>query len=189
MLQNRVDAAIAEGVRHVVLDVTRVTELDSTGARILQQADERLRAAGCRLLLCGPGTRPGIASLVADHGLADTLTPDRMFPDLDHALERCEDELLATRRAAAGTLDEEALERLELVRDLPPEGVAAMRSAMARREYGAGQVIFTRADPGDALYLIARGSASAWLDETRLMTFSRGTFFGEMALLDRERRS
>jgi len=41
--------------------------------------------------------------------------------------------------------------------------------------------------------VIARGSASAWLrdpsGERRLITFSQGTFFGEMALLDRERRS
>ena len=45
MLHNRIDAAIAEDVRYIVLDVTRVTELDSTGARIMLQVDERLRAA------------------------------------------------------------------------------------------------------------------------------------------------
>ncbi len=189
MLQNRVDAAIAEGVKYVVLDMTRVTELDSTGARILLQADERLRAAGRRMFMCGPGSRPELARLVADHGVAEAFTPGRIFPDLDRALERCEDELLDTRRAAAAPLAEEALERIELVRDLPPDGVEAMRSAMARREYDAGHVVFCRGDPGDALYLIARGSASVWLGETRLMTFSSGTFFGEMALLDRERRS
>jgi CRP-like cAMP-binding protein len=49
-------------------------------------------------------------------------------------------------------------------------------------------------EDGDALYVIARGSASVWLrdpeaGQRRLMTFSQGTFFGEMALLDRERRS
>jgi CRP-like cAMP-binding protein len=55
-------------------------------------------------------------------------------------------------------------------------------------------VIFRQADESDALYLIASGSASVWLrdhgpGERRLVTFSQGTFFGEMALLDRERRS
>jgi CRP-like cAMP-binding protein len=49
--------------------------------------------------------------------------------------------------------------------------------------------VFSRGDEGNALYVIASGSASAWLGDTRLMTFSKGTFFGEMALLDRERRS
>jgi anti-anti-sigma factor len=189
MLHNRIDAAIAEGVRHVVLDMTRVTELDSTGARIVLQADQRLKAAGCRLFMCGITARAGLAGLVAEHGIGEALTAERTFPDLDRALERCEDELLATRRVATAPLAEEPLERLDLVRELPPEGVAAMRAAMVRREYAAGQVVFSRADPGDALYLIAAGSASAWLDDTRLITFSRGTFFGEMALLDRERRS
>lgn len=65
MLHNRIDAAVAEGVRHVVLDMTRVTELDSTGARIILQADQRLRASGCRLVMCGIAARPSLASLVA----------------------------------------------------------------------------------------------------------------------------
>lgn len=188
-LHNRLDAAVAEGVRHVVLDVARVTELDSTGARLLVQAEGRLRAAGCRLVLCGTAGNPEVAQLVADHGLAQALTGERIFPDMDRALERCEDELLAARRGAAEEPGEEPLERFELVRELPAEGLAALRAALVRREYHAGQAVVARGDPGDALYLIAAGTASAWLDGTRLMTFSRGTFFGEMALLDRERRS
>jgi SulP family sulfate permease len=188
-LHNRVDAAIAEGVRHVVLDVSRVTELDSTGARILLQCDERLRAARCRLLVCGADARPGLAALMADHGISAALTGARLFPDLDRALERCEDELLQERRGTAATEGEAPLEGFAIARGLTAEGLQALRAAMSRREYEAGQVVFDHDDPGDALYVIARGSASAWIDGTRLMTFSRGTFFGEMALLDRERRS
>jgi anti-anti-sigma factor len=188
-LHNRLDAAIADGVRHIALDVTRVTELDSTGARILLQADQRLRASGCQLALCGSESRPELAALLADHGVAEALTASRMFPDLDRALEWCENESLAAQRGAVGAGSEQALERLDIARDVDPADLDALRAALARRDYPAGQDVFSRGDEGDALYVIARGSASAWLGDTRLMTFSTGTFFGEMALLDRERRS
>jgi CRP-like cAMP-binding protein len=177
----------------VILDMSRVSELDSTGARILLQAHERLKAAKCRMALCGTGKRAELAALVEDHGIAEALTPERMFPDLDHALERCEDHLLATCREPIASV-EHAFERLDLVRDVDEQDRDALREALVRREYAPGDTVFRQGEDGNALYVVARGSASAWLrdhemGERRLMTFSQGTFFGEMALLDRERRS
>ena len=188
-LHNRIDSALVEGVRYMAIDVSRVTELDSTGARILLQADERLRASGCSMALCGGQARPELAALLADHGVSEALTPRRMLPDLDRGLEWCENALLATHRTGAPTGAELAFELLEIVRDMEGEDLEALRGALARREYAAGDTVFRRGDEGNALYVIAAGSASAWLDDTRLLTFSRGTFFGEMALLDFERRS
>jgi len=194
MLHNRVDAAIAEGVRYILLDVARVTELDSTGARILMQCDERLRAANCRMVLCGADSRPELAALLGDHGVAEALTRERMFADVDRALEWCEDDLLATLRGAALASGEYPFELLGIVRDVDPADREALRPALERRVYQAGETVFRQGEEGNALYIIACGSASVWLrhaegGERRLMTFSQGTFFGEMALLDRERRS
>ncbi len=194
VLHNRIDAAIAEGVRYVLLDVTRVTELDSTGARFLMQCDERLRAAKCRMVLSGSDSRPELAALLGDHGVAEVLTRERMFADLDRALEWCEDDLLATLRGAELVPGEYPFERLGIVRDVDPDDREVLRPALVRRVYQAGEVVFRQGEQGDALYISAGGSASVWLRRTeggerRLMTFSQGTFFGEMALLDRERRS
>ena len=194
MLHNRVDTAIGEGVRYILLDVTRVTELDSTGARILMQCDERLRAANCRMVLSGSDSRPELAALLGDHGVAEALTRERMFADLDRALEWCENDLLATLRGAALVPGEYPFEQLGIVRDIDPSDREALRPALVRRVYTAGETVFRQGDEGNALHVIALGSASVWLrhaegDERRLMTFSQGTFFGEMALLDRERRS
>jgi len=193
LLHNRIDAAISNGVRYVILDMSRVSELDSTGARILLQAHERLKAAKCRMVLCGTEKRAELSALVADHGIAEALTAERMFPDLDHALERCEDHLLETCRETAASIEHD-LERLDIVRDMAAADLEALRDALVRREYAAGHCVFSQGEDGNALYVIARGAASAWLrdpesGERRLITFSQGTFFGEMALLDRERRS
>ena len=193
LLHNRIDTAISLGVRYVILDMSRVSELDSTGARILLQAHERLKSARCVMVMCGMERRAELSALIVDHGIADAITGERMFTDLDHALERCEDHLLAAHREPlAGT--EHDFATLDLVRGLGDADRAALREALARREYPPGETIFRQGENGDALYVIARGSASVWLrspesGDRRLMTFSQGTFFGEMALLDRERRS
>jgi len=193
LLHNRIDTAISMGVRYVALDMSRVSELDSTGARILLQAHERLKAAKCRLVMCGAERNADLSALVVDHGIADSLTRERMFDDLDHALEQCEDHLLEScRQTVTGT--EHDFDQLDIVRDLGETDRAALRAALVRREYAASHTVFRQGEDGDALYVIARGSASVWLrspegGDRRLMTFSQGTFFGEMALLDRERRS
>jgi len=193
LLHNRIDTAISMGVRYVILDMSRVSELDSTGARILLQAHERLKSAKCLLVMCGADRRAELSALIIDHGIAEALTRERMFDDLDHALERCEDHLLAACREPV-TGAEHDFDRLDLVRDLGEADRAALREALVRREYAASHTVFRQGETGDALYVIASGSASVWLrspesGDRRLMTFSQGTFFGEMALLDRERRS
>ena len=55
-------------------------------------------------------------------------------------------------------------------------------------------MIFREGDPGDELFVIAAGSASASLrqptgGDIRLVTFAPGTVFGELAILDAGPRS
>jgi len=63
-----------------------------------------------------------------------------------------------------------------------------------RVTYEAGQVIFREGDPGNELFIIAKGTASASLRQAgggdiRLVTFAPGTVFGELAVLDAGARS
>jgi CRP-like cAMP-binding protein len=144
-------------------------------------------------VICGAEARAELHALLIDHGVADGFTRERMFRDLDHALEWCENDLLATLRNAAVGGDH-PFDGLDLLRDVSPEDREVLRAALVWREYAPGEIVFRQGDDGDALYVIARGSASVWLRDAasgqrRLMTFSQGTFFGEMALLDQERRS
>lgn len=192
-LHNSIDAAIAEDVRYVILDVSRVNELDSTGARIVLQTQQRMRAAGVHLLMCGHDEHAGTASLLADHSVVEALTRERLFPDLDRALEWCENHLLESVRTGAAAADH-PFELLDVARDLGSEERELLRAALVRREFAPGTAVVSQREPGDALYIIARGSASVRLNddrgrERRLVTFSAGTVFGEMALLDRETRS
>jgi anti-anti-sigma factor len=194
ILHNCIDSAIAQQARYVILDVSRVNELDSTGARIVLQTHERCRAEGVHLVMCGHDDHAQTASLLADHRVAHAITRERMFPDLDHALEWCENELLRSLKTAEAEAGDHPFDLLDITQGLSAEEREVLRAALGRREFAKGETVFAQNDPGDALYMIVRGSASVRLQgeagrERRLVTFSSGTVFGEMALLDREKRS
>ena len=62
------------------------------------------------------------------------------------------------------------------------------------RNYLAGEYIFYQGDPGIGLYIIREGEVSISRegnenDKISLATFSKGDFFGELALIDGETRS
>jgi CRP/FNR family transcriptional regulator, cyclic AMP receptor protein len=81
------------------------------------------------------------------------------------------------------------LERTRLFRGLPPATIQRISALSIRRSYGNGAVIFSQADPGDALYGVVTGkiriSASARDGrEMFLNIMEPGDTFGEIALLD-----
>ena len=192
-LHNRIDAAIDEGVRYIVLDIARVTEIDSTGAQILVQTSRRMKALGVHMLLCGQKASSRTSILLRDHGVTDELTREQFFPDLDRALEWCENHLLTALRSRDAAEGVYPFSQLDIVRGLDAREREAFFGVLERREYLLNTTIFEQGDEGDALYVILRGSASVRMrlpgGDLRLVTFSSGTVFGEMALLDHERRS
>lgn len=195
LLHNRIDTAVADEARYVVLDLTRVNEVDSTSARILLQTWQRMKSSGVHLLMCGHDRYIQTVSVLRDHGVVDALTRERLFPDLDRALEWCENHLLDSVKSGGDAIEDRLFERLDITRGLTPQERETLCGTLERREYPAGSTVFAQGDEGDALYIIVRGTASVRLslDEgrahRRLVTFSVGTVFGEMALLDRGPRS
>ena len=181
-----VDSETAAGTSAVLLELRRVTEIDSTGARILGDIDTALGARGVKLALVLSGRTETAARL------ADIFDPrDRLFPDIDRAIEWAEDDLL--RSAETGPAVELPLDRVPLLRDFTADQTERLRGWLRPVNWPAGHVIFRRGDPGAALYLVTRGRASVHLrhddGDIRLVTFAAGAVFGELALLDRGPRS
>jgi len=170
----------------VLLEMRRITEIDSTGARILGDIDAALAANGIKLALV-LSTRTETAARLADIFHA----PDRFFPDIDRAIEWAEDDLL--RQTATAPSAELPLERLPLLSDFTVDQIACLRNWLEPMAWPAGQVVFHSGDPGSSLYLVTKGRASVHIrhdgGDIRLVTFAPGAVFGELALLDRGPRS
>ncbi|MGH2593263.1 MAG: DUF1003 domain-containing protein [Anaerolineae bacterium] len=76
--------------------------------------------------------------------------------------------------------------------DEDERGVLAQH--IERRRYNPGATIFRDGEPGGAMYVIRSGQVELWLfDEDKhrvvLGTLGEGEFFGELSLLDEERRT
>jgi SulP family sulfate permease len=181
-----VERESARGTVAVLLEMRRITEIDSTGARILGDIDAALAAGGIKLALV-LSKRTETAARLADIFHA----PDRFFPDIDRAIEWAEDDLL--RQTTLVPPAELPLERLPLVSDFTVDQIARLRNWLEPAAWLAGQVVFRRGDPGSSLYLVTQGRASVHIrhdgGDIRLVTFAPGAVFGELALLDRGPRS
>jgi sulfate permease, SulP family len=189
---NEITLQMQQDTRYVILDLRRITEIDSTGSQILQEINADLASHGKPLLLSvAQPSEP--AELLADSGVVDALGKERMFRDLDRAIAWAEDDLL--RGASAGDEPAElALDHAGILAGFTPAEMKKVADRFVRRVYDAGKVIFSEGDPGDELFIVARGTASASLrqpsgGDIRLVTFSPSTVFGELAVLDAGARS
>jgi Na+:H+ antiporter len=91
------------------------------------------------------------------------------------------------------TAPEDLLRTVPFLRDLPVEDFAVLAARLHPQTVAAHEVIFEENDPGDALYIIARGVVrisrredNIWRHIASLMA---GNFFGEGALLDHRPRN
>lgn len=194
-LAAQVETALQEETSYVVLDLKRVNELDSTGARVMQQLQAKLAREGRRLLVSHAQDSALLWSVLKDMGVAAALARDALFADTDAALEWAEDQLIQGSRSGAGLSDEVPLDRLTVLAGLTAAERELVGRALGRRVYQRGDIVIQEGDTDRSLFLISKGTASVKVRlagqdrEKRLASFSAGAVFGEVALLDEEPRS
>jgi MFS superfamily sulfate permease-like transporter len=178
------------GARIVILDLRRVTDIDTSGATILKQIAARCRQRGMTLMVSA--IDPKFAALVAQ-----ALGPGceaTIFADLDAALETAEDRALASAHAA-GSASWRALriEETDLAGGLSEREMTAFRAHLTPCSYQAGAALCRAGEPADKLWILTRGCVSVRLaggrSERRIAGLGPGTAVGEMGLLDRRPRS
>jgi CRP-like cAMP-binding protein len=87
-----------------------------------------------------------------------------------------------------------SLQSIPLFKSLNKRDIAGLLGIIHDRNYIAGEYIFYQGDPGLGLYLIREGEIqiireSEKGDKVPLAVFHKGDFFGELALVDSEKRS
>jgi len=81
------------------------------------------------------------------------------------------------------------LAEMELFKGRKDDTLADLEARLTHRICAAGEVVYSRGEPGDALFMIRRGSVKIFAPigagRTRhIATFGRGDFFGGLAFLD-----
>ena len=184
----------------VLLDMRRVQSMDYTAAHLFEQMHDRLREHGGELLFCGmPSSLPSRQDI---HRYLDSLGlvgggdgGIRVFETRDEALEWMENRILEGA-GWTGTERQAPLElgKIELLHDVDAAMIEELQRSMQKRSVRAGEKIFSLGDEGDEVFLVRSGTVRILLPlkggmRHHLATFRRGDFFGEMAFLDRGKRS
>ncbi|HEV8325368.1 MAG TPA: Npt1/Npt2 family nucleotide transporter [Myxococcota bacterium] len=81
------------------------------------------------------------------------------------------------------------LRGVPLFAELSGEDLRQVAEIVEEVEFEAGDLIFRKGDPGEALYLIVRGRVVARDREYEIAQFGPKEFFGDLAVLDHEPRS
>jgi MFS superfamily sulfate permease-like transporter len=178
----------------VILDLRRLSYIDTTGARILLEIRTDLSGSATNLGLVLP-SRNDIAMRLKDFGVLEKIPDNQTFEDVDRAIEWAEEELI--RKVLGNELSatqEVPLEDVGILQNFALEEISALKPRLKRVTYAKGDVIFQQGDSGDELFMVIQGMASAYIRqvggrEIRLVTFTPGTVFGELAILDEGPRS
>ena len=194
-LIHQIETAVKDGATAVIVDLKRVTDIDSTGVRFLVRAHDAMVKQGRFLLLSSVEEHSRLGQFLRDMGAVAALSKGRVFVDLDQALEWAEDHLILSELGDIELGAEFPFGQLDLFAGLDTAKIEAVRGLLSRRVYARGETVFREGDPGQQLFVIAKGEASVRIHpagatrDIRLVTFSPGTVFGEVALLDTEVRS
>ncbi len=194
-IEQALDAARADGARHLILDMRRVDSIDLSGARRLVQLCERNWRAGVSLVVTP--VRPGFAvhDSLDQFGLLVRLRAGQLAETLEAGLARVETLLLASfGGSGAATLDAAtAFGSL----GLPSGAIAALLALADEVVVPGGEALMRAGDPADAVYLLLEGTLDITMPPAgprqaapvylgRLMP---GALVGEMALISGAPRS
>jgi SulP family sulfate permease len=180
---------------YCILDMKRVNEIDSTGAKILGQISKKVTASGKYLLISYLKDNPSLSNVLKAMGVYKVLSEDCFFPDTDAALEWAEDNVLTQSLEPAGASGAIQLEQMDILRDFSPQEVHALERKLMRKAFIKGEIIVKEGDTDRNLFFLVKGLVSVriHLPESdrykRLVTYSSGVTFGEMAFLDGSPRS
>jgi CRP-like cAMP-binding protein/anti-anti-sigma regulatory factor len=192
-LLDEIATATRQETRSLILDLRRTSEVDSTGARIILDIQTDVTRKGARLGLV-LSKRSDVMLRLKDFGVLEKVSIDQIFEDGDRAIEWAEDNLLRDVLDELPPIQEIPLDQVGVLYNFDPNEIAVLKGRLTRITHPKGGVIFRQGDGGTDLFMVTKGTASAYIHQEtgrdiRLVTFAPGTVFGELAILDAGPRS
>jgi sulfate permease, SulP family len=174
--------------RFLLFDFRLVTGIDSSATHSFTQIKRAADALSTQLVLVN--LTPALAAAFANIGL--TARDVIAIPDLDRALEHCENEIIQRHSGA----DDEARSLVDwLVEALGDRALAENLAAQCRRlDFKAGEVLAQQGDPADSMHFVVEGRVGIIVGleggrSVRVRSLGRHTTIGEMGLITGRPRS
>lgn len=178
----------------VILDMNRVTHVDLSAIKILQQIANRLHRNHGELIFATVRSGRGLSrkakktlKKISPHGHNATV---KTFIDADEAIEYAEDALLTLLGVKAVSPENPmTLQEMSFLCAFTAAELAVLRNNLHEQWLGKGDYLFRAGDWGDQLYIVVSGEIDVLLPfgkhhHKRIATFGPGTYLGEVAFLE-----
>ncbi len=183
--------------RRLIIDLKRVRSIDFTAVNMLKQIHRKVHEHDG--ILCLSSIKAGLAGGITmleymnELGFAQENESLKITASLEEAIQWSEDSLLAEHQVVRDPRPFE-IEQFSLFRGIPEEVMAIIAGSIELRQLPAGQKVFSQGEMSDEIFFIRSGAVKISLalqggGSHELATFQKGDFFGEMAFLDKDRRS
>lgn len=180
---------LAREADYLILDVRRVTRADAAACRLLADFQRTLQARGDRLIFANLSAEGPLAGLHAALTKALGDLAGISFDSRDHALEHCEDRLIA-ESLPDGDGGATGPESFDLFRGLSAGDLDRLRAVAIATSHPAGTILAREGEIADHFYAIVSGRVAvcAKMDgangrRLRLGALGPGQGFGERALI------
>ena len=182
---------------YFVIDMKHVSHISSAASRLFADFIDTLHGSAKRLLFTETHDKSMFRSQLTEQIGSEAAAGIFDFPDSDRAIEWCESQLLATLReehdCSAHSPRIELAEHA-LAAGMPDEQYGRLLRVARKVEFAAGDVIVRAGDEAESMFLIVDGEVEVFIRtsgdiEKRLTTLNAGMSFGEMAMVNRERRT
>ena len=187
--------------KFILLDMRRVQSIDYTAVNMLKQILARItKRSGYLMFASVPMSLPSgqnVKKYLKNLGLIETENL-KFFDDLDSALAWTEDEILREENYLSMHADKVLeLSEIELFKDFSHDALKNLAACMVEKSFKPEELIFGVDTPeaeSDKMYFIKKGTVKIVLPLSggltyHLSSFTKGGFFGDMAFLDKGKRS
>ncbi|PWC83853.1 hypothetical protein TSH100_19650 [Azospirillum sp. TSH100] len=187
-IRDRLGRGDTRPLRFLIIDFRHIKGMDSAAAGVFRRIRNLMEAAGATLVLSA------LPATVEDAFRTCGLDPDRdpvlrRAPDLDHALEACEEALLAESGGGTGAAgaDTPLLRHLEAMTGPHPRLADAV-AALDTLHLEPDELLIRAGEAASDVFIIGRGRVKVQIAlpdgrTLRLRTMTAGAVVGEIALL------
>lgn len=180
----RIRTSLVE-TRFAILDFHLVRGIDASSTLVLAKLQNVCERSDIQLIFTG--LSPEVETVLKRNAFDFARPGLHRFDDLDHALEWCENLLLAEAKDLAATTRADA--------SLDPEDLRALAAFFETVSLPSGARLAAQGEAGDTMFMVESGRVGVYLrlSETgavkRLRSYGAGTVLGEMGLYTRAPRS
>jgi SulP family sulfate permease len=180
LIRSRAERGDMATLRFAVIDFDHVTGIDSSASYAFRRMHQMAIQKGFVLVLTGLNEQLAEQLSNDDQAPAEHL---RLFVDLDHGLEWCENRVLdhlgAGRSRESQTLFQRVADHFD------DRTLGDFRSYFAEVRFPAGHELLRQGDPGGDLYFLEQGEVSVYLTSkggqtARIRRTGAGTIIGEL---------